>query len=289
MIYETEVDQIFEELEKKTPEIIPNTDYIVIRIDGCHFHSLTRVFYPVYDAYFQYVLNKAYQHLLHKIGNFYWSIAYSFSDEFSIILYPLPQDDIIHTRVFGGRKTKFLSVFPSLVASAFKTELYNCKTDDAYFPMEVYDLFYSLSEEIYPKTKTHGSKISLIADRLLSTDIYFDCKIFSTSDKALVEKYIYNRYRYATKSCINSIAHLFYSPKKLESISTEEREKLLKNNYNIDIKKLPNIIKHGTIYKTNHNSIEFDYVDEKDTLSSKYIHNIQVIHLNPITNKDGKV
>lgn len=268
---ETKNDLFFSELESKTPEYISNKDFVVIRMDGCHFHTITEKLHPIYDPYFQYVLNRAYKHVIQLLSSSGLTISYSFSDEISIVLEPTIDD--LHIRLFNGKMTKLLSVLPSCLASAFKIELYKAKNEN-YFPESIHTLFEEMGN-IYSYIEDELELFPNQIDDYLLKNIYFDCKIFSTPHKYIVEKYLYNRYRYARKGCINAIGNVFYSEEMLHKKSTENRYNMIKEDYNIDTKLLPLIVQFGFIYKRPNASIMFDYNNETcDLLSTTILNQI---------------
>ena len=92
---------------------------VIIRLDGCHFHTFAKKFDKPFDKVFAKTMQDTTRYLCEKIQGV--KFAYTESDEISLLLIDYNKDDLaIQTEAwFDYRVQKIVSVSASLATVAF--------------------------------------------------------------------------------------------------------------------------------------------------------------------------
>lgn len=105
----------FKAYEACTRIYLPRRTYTILRLDGCHFHTVTRHAKRPYDIDLMDSIDEVANKLFRQIANA--QIAYAFSDEISLLLTDFATTDT--QPWFGGNLQKMCSVSASMAAAAF--------------------------------------------------------------------------------------------------------------------------------------------------------------------------
>lgn len=188
---------------------------VIIRIDGQHFHTLTRGFEKPFDKVFMNSMIDTTEYLCKNIGNA--KFAYVQSDEITIILVDY---DTLETECwFNYRTDKLCSISASMATMAFnkffaqEVDKWGAET----FGYEWYEGGTNDPEVI----NTPEWQLAGIYSKAIDKGATFDSRCFNVP-KEEVTNYFYWRQLDAIRNSINGCAQSKYSAKKLQGLNIRE-------------------------------------------------------------------
>lgn len=171
---------------------------LVVRIDGCHFHSFTKDFERPFDASFLACMRATAEALCENIMGA--KFAYTQSDEISLLL---TDDDSIETQAwFGKNLQKIVSVSAAMATSFFNAAM-----------KERVDCDPLVSEGL---RKAYASKHLAV----------FDARAF-VLPREEVNNYFLWRQRDCERNSIQSVAHTYFPQKELIGLSCDDLQNKL--------------------------------------------------------------
>lgn len=174
---------------------------VIIRIDGCHFHSFTKGFARPFDAVFMLAMQATTAELCKRIQG--CVLGYTQSDEISLVLCDYQRLDT--AAWFDDQVEKICSVSASMAAMIFNKEFefyVGWLHEDPDIPMQRGSTV--CDENTYEKAIEKGG--------------YFDSRCFNLS-KEEVCNYLIWRQQDAERNSVLSLAQSLYSHKELQGIS----------------------------------------------------------------------
>ena len=198
---------------------------MILRLDGCHFHSYTKEFNKPFDRIFSEAMWETARKLCENIEGA--KLAYVQSDEISILL--TDYDTLTTEPWFGKNIQKMVSISASMASIFF----------DRAHQLSLKDFIYDLTEnnmEIPEYVDAHYRAQDKLA--------VFDCRAF-VLPIAEVNNYFYWRQLDCQRNSVNSLAHSLFSDKELLSKSTEERKEMIWKQKNIQWDLIPSFYKNG--------------------------------------------
>ena len=212
-----DVDKLGDEIkgyEKAYDHTLPANEPVIVRLDGHSFHNFTASmdFQTPFDESFKCMMYDAATAVLRFCGS---SIAYIQSDEITILMMNGANER--STPFFNNRVQKLCSLLASVCSVALNRDI---------------EMASSHSNET-PNTLLNGAA-------------YFDCRCFTVPRDRVVDVFEW-RQRDAIKNAINSIIYWkereMMSGKRvqrnLDGIPTSEKERILREKYNISISDYP--------------------------------------------------
>lgn len=190
--------------EDRTKTYLPRRSDVIIRIDGCHFHTLTKKLEKPFDGNFIRVMQETALNLCEKIQG--CKLAYVQSDEISLWL--TDYDKLETDAWFNNSVQKICSVAASMAGVYFNKNLRN----------RIKDL-----------TELKSFKKEKIDNLIwtLEENAYFDARCF-TLPKQEVTNYFIWRQQDAIRNSINSLGQFYFSQKELNGLNTSQvKEKVL--------------------------------------------------------------
>lgn len=186
---------------------------VVIRLDGCHFHTFTKGFEKPFDAV---TINSMIKTMIFLCKNIQGCVfGYTQSDEISLIL--VDYKKLNSSAWYDNEVQKMCSVAASLCTLRFKkefTEAVELFRSNRVFVSQYSEYLYETFLTAYNKALEIGST--------------FDCRAFNVP-KDDVCNYIIWRQQDAIRNSIQSLAQSVFSPKELHGLSCDKlRDKLLK-------------------------------------------------------------
>lgn len=170
---------------------------VIIRIDGCHFHTFTRNFEKPFDPVFMDAMQWTMWRLCGSIQG--CVLGYTQSDEISLVLCDYKR--LESAAWFDNQIQKICSVSASMAAAFFRaaydSAIDELADDDPAFDFASYE------------------------DAYMDNPAYFDSRCFNLS-KEEVCNYLIWRQQDATRNSILSLAQSLYSHKEMQGIKCNE-------------------------------------------------------------------
>ena len=203
---------------------------VIIRIDGCHFHTFTKGLKKPFDKIFNKTMQDTVKYLCENIQG--CKLGYSQSDEISLLL--TDYDTIETSAWFDYKIEKLCSVSASMATLAFNSSFAKNIaefTDDE-------EEFKKYAKKIYTAT--------------------FDSRCFNVP-KEEVANYFYWRQVDAERNSANSLAQSLYNQKQLQGLNLKDTIEKVKSEQSIDWNELSTIQKRGfCVIKGNDNKWTVD-------------------------------
>ena len=195
--------------ENITRTYLPGRMPIIIRIDGCHFHTFTNGFKKPFDDILMKAMEETAAHLCKNIEGV--KVAYTQSDEISLLI---TNNDTWETQPwFGNNIQKMASVAASIATLAFN------RAFDA--------LAHDFINDVYYKDP------SVATDKLLNTYLdacdkgaTFDARVFVLPADEVCNYFIW-RQQDAIRNSIQSMGQAHFSHKELMNKNCENIKQML--------------------------------------------------------------
>lgn len=209
--------------EDNTPEILPNQNWTIIRIDGHCFHTFTKGFDRPCDKDLSDAMIATTKDLC-KMFNAV--TGYTQSDEITLLILPTEKDlnGEHFPMIFNGRKQKLVSLTASYASARFN---------------------YYLSLQ----SNHINDKGSIKYKKMNSGEAYFDSRAITLNDIKQVVDVFYWRCNFdCYRNGISALTQTIFSHKQLFRKNTTEKLNMLKEK-NIDINSFPPHLLFGTFIK----------------------------------------
>lgn len=189
---------------------------VIIRLDGCHFHTFTKGMRKPFDAILIKTMLDTMRYLCENIQG--CVLGYTQSDEISLLL--IDYDKLNTSAWFDNEVLKMASVSASLATLAFNK-------------------FYA--ENIVKMTETEED-FKFYAKKL--NQAYFDSRVFNIPESE-VTNYFYWRQKDAERNSVNSLAQSVFSHKSLQGLSVKDVVTKLEQEKGITWGDIPTTQKRG--------------------------------------------
>jgi tRNA(His) 5'-end guanylyltransferase len=203
---------------------------VIIRLDGCHFHTFTKGFEKPFDAVLMTSMIKTMKFLCQNIQGCVF--GYTQSDEISLIL--VDYKKLNSSAWYDNEVQKMCSVAASLCTLKF----------NEVFKEEV-ELFSSFKNHISQYAEYMHETFLAAYNKALKTGAVFDCRAFNVP-KEDVCNYVIWRQQDATRNSIQSLAQSVFSHKELQGLSCDKLQDKLFKERNINWNDLEVYKKRGT-------------------------------------------
>lgn len=200
---------------------------VIIRIDGCHFHTFTRFFDRPYDRVFARAMEETTVELCNQIQG--CVLGYTQSDEISLVLCDYQKLDT--AAWFDNQVEKICSVSASIASMVFnkKFRIYALDADS-----------YLLSDA--QKHKEHVQKYI----SALRNGGYFDSRCFNLSVDEVCN-YLIWRQQDAERNSILALAQSMYSHGELQGISCKDLQNKMFSENGVNWSELDSHQKRGAV------------------------------------------
>lgn len=199
-------------LQRKVP--------VILRIDGCHFHTLTKNFIKPFDENLISAMQNTMKYLCENVQGCVFS--YQFSDEITLVLIDYQNENT--DAWYGYRVQKLCSVTASMATMKFNQELRN----------------------IAKKFANGQNNYLKVITKAISQGAYFDCRAYNVPKKE-VSSVIDWRLSYCMTNSIQSLGRAYYSHEQLVNLPDTTIKCMLHKDYDIDWNALPYYIKYGSV------------------------------------------
>lgn len=195
---------------------------VIIRIDGCHFHTFTKGFEKPFDNIMIQSMQLTMKTLCEKIQG--CVLGYTQSDEITLVL--IDYKTFGSSAWFDNEVQKICSVAASIATMAFNKA------------------FARLVSE-YINEHQENEKIIKAYEKSLNEGATFDARCFNIP-KEEVTNCVFWRQLDAMRNSVSSLAQCHYTAKALHCINTPTMKRMLLENQKIDWDKMPIYIQRGS-------------------------------------------
>lgn len=211
-------DRMKENYENRSKTYLTRRVPVLLRLDGCHFHTFTKGLKKPYDSLFIEVMQKTTKSLCESIQG--CKFGYVESDEISLLL--TDYDTLQTDAWFDYSVQKICSVAASMAAMFFNKHLKECalqKFDDK-------DYYNTLLKKI----ELGG---------------YFDARAFNLPEHEVVNYFIW-RQNDATRNSIQGLAQANFSQKQLQGLNNSQLQDKLHEEKGINWNDCKTVEKRGS-------------------------------------------
>lgn len=194
---------------------------VIIRLDGCHFHTWTRGLDKPYDNELMNIMQKTTKALCEQIQG--CVLGYTQSDEITLVL--IDYKKIESMAWYDNQVQKMCSVAASIATSAFEKNL-----DEEIQKLEIDAQWYNQSY-ILDKEEECLNKIELLSSKKYKAN--FDARAFNLPQYEVINNLIW-RQQDATRNSVNSLAQSLFPHKELQGINNKDLQNkmLVERNVN---------------------------------------------------------
>ena len=198
---------------------------VIIRIDGCHFHTVTRPFEKPFDPAFMQAMIKTTSQLCQSIQG--CVLGYTQSDEISLLLCDWQTLDT--QAWFDNKLQKIVSVSASMAATFFQQNIRQCIFDNAIYTMQDETIMLEQDNKKFKSVE----------------NAYFDSRAFNLPKEEVYNYFIW-RQQDATRNSIQGLAQSLFSHKELQGISCKMLQDKMLTERDVNWNDLETSKKRGT-------------------------------------------
>lgn len=193
---------------------------VILRIDGCHFHTFTKGFVKPFDEVMMKSMQDTMKYLCENIQG--CVLGYTQSDEITLVL--VDYQKLNSSAWFDNEVQKMCSVAASMAGMAFTRYFaYNVNNSDVEIDADLW--------KVYMNAIRRGA--------------YFDCRAFNVPESDVCNCLIW-RQQDATRNSIQSLAQANFSHKELQGLSCNKLQDKLFVDKGINWNNLKDEEKRGT-------------------------------------------
>jgi len=195
---------------------------VIIRLDGCHFHTFTRGFKKPFDEVMIKAMQSTMKYLCENIQG--CVLGYTQSDEITLVL--VDYNKLETSAWFDYEVQKMVSVSAALATYAFN------KYFDEYY-------LESIAE------KGEFDKYDLARDTARRKGAYFDSRVFNIPKEEVTNCVLWRQLD-AERNSINSLAQSLFSHKELQGLNIKDTKTKIEQERGIIWGELPTTFKRGS-------------------------------------------
>lgn len=203
---------------------------VVIRLDGCHFHTFTKGFEKPFDAVIMNSMIKTMTFLCQNIQGCVF--GYTQSDEISLVL--VDYKKLNSSAWYDNEVQKMCSVAASLCTLKFNNEF-----------IEAVELFRNNRVFVNQYAEYLYETFLSSYNKAIKLGATFDCRVFNIPKEDICN-YIIWRQQDATRNSIQSLAQSVFSHKELHGLSCDKLQDKLFKERDINWNNLEIYKKRGT-------------------------------------------
>lgn len=200
---------------------------VIIRIDGCHFHTFTKGFKRPFDSILIKTMQETTKNLCENIQG--CKLGYTQSDEISLLL--TDYDNLTTYAWFGNSVQKICSVSAALATMYFNKNLMkiaeneiskdglNCQSEEYHY---LYNIIVTKKDKAY-----------------------FDSRCFNIPQSEICNYFIW-RQQDCTKNSVSSLARKYFSDKELHCLNGSQKQDKLHEEKGVNWNDCSDVEKRGT-------------------------------------------
>ena len=238
---------------------------VIIRLDGCHFHTLTRGFKKPFDEVLVKSMQATMKYLCENIQG--CVLGYTQSDEITLVLVDYAKLET--SAWFDYEVQKMVSVSAALATYAFNK--YFKENANAWIEKQTNDPDRYKMAKDNPEEFEEINKLIEVYDKAIEKGAYFDSRVFNIP-KEEVTNCILWRQLDAERNSVNSLAQSLFSHKELQGLNIKDTKAKIEAEKGIIWGELPTTQKRGSccIKRTSFSLCDYEWSDKE-----------QVYKLNP--------
>lgn len=224
---------------------------VIIRLDGCHFHSFTRGFDKPFDEILCKSMQETMQYLCEHIQN--CVLGYTQSDEITLVLCDYKK--LTTSAWFDDNIQKMASVSASMATMKFNTAF--TQNVDEYGKSNIPDWEYGGTNQTLSDEETEALELVNSYGKAISGGAIFDSRVFNIPKEEVCNCLIW-RQQDATRNSIQGLGQKHFSHKQLENKSCDRIQDMLMTEKNINWNDTPTKFKRGSCCIKTKNGWEID-------------------------------
>lgn len=232
-------DRITGNYENRTHTYLTRRSSTIMRLDGVHFHSLTRGLKKPYDEFFHEAMNETMMYLCKNIMG--CKFGYTQSDEITLVI--TDYDTLTTEAWFNYRVDKMCSVAASMATMAFNKAFEKATRD---FRRRINNGWTCTEEE---------AKLVASYEKAIKVGAMFDCRVFTVPDEEVINCLIW-RQQDATRNAIQMLGQTYFSSKQLHKKSQSDIQDMLMLEKGINFNDMPVEFKRGICCVRRHVPVE---------------------------------
>ena len=195
---------------------------VIIRLDGCHFHTFCKGFKKPFDPLFAKTMQATMKYLCENIQG--CVLGYTQSDEITLVL--IDYKKLNSSAWFDNEVQKITSVSAALATYAFN---------------KYFNEFYleQLAE------KGEADAYDLVYDKKRRLGAYFDSRAFNVPREEVTNCVLWRQLD-AERNSVNSLAQSLFSHKELQGLNIKDTKAKIETEKGIIWGNLPTVQKRGT-------------------------------------------
>ena len=231
MSYKNKKDSLGDRMktyENVTRNYLTRRTPVIIRLDGCHFHSFTRGFNKPYDEVFCATMQDTMEYLCENVQN--CVLGYTQSDEISLVL--VDYKNINTSAWFDNNIQKMASVAASLATVAF----------NEVFIKHIYNIGFNhcsgwSEQEMLALSETYSKAVIKCAT--------FDARVFNIPPEEVCNCLIW-RQQDAIRNSIQGLGQKYFSQRRLNGKNCGEIKNMLISEQSIFWEEIPLKFQRGS-------------------------------------------
>lgn len=235
--------------EAVTRSILMKRTPVIIRLDGCHFHTFTRGFKKPYDSVLANTMQETMKYLCANISG--CKMGYTQSDEITLVL--VDYEELNTEPWFGNKVQKIASVAASMCTMYFNKRF-----------KENVSMWRDVNSGI-------GGKEDQLATYNKAADkgAIFDARVFNVPRVEVLNN-IYWRIKDCIRNSKSGLARAHFSHKELHGVSGEDMVAMVKQKTGIDWYNTAPMLRYGTFcfkdVRTNRWELRDGIIESRDAL-----------------------
>ena len=205
---------------------------VIIRLDGCHFHTLTRGLDKPFDKEFVNIMQKTMLELCNKIQGCVF--GYTQSDEITLLL--VDYQKLESMAWFDNQVQKMCSVAASIATQAFEKNL-----DEEIKQLEIDAQWWYRNDNLY-KQEECIDKMYLLKEKKYRAN--FDARVFNLPIHEVVNNLIW-RQQDAIRNSVSSLAQSLFTHKELQGVNSKDMKEKMEAEREVKWEDLPTDFQRG--------------------------------------------
>lgn len=237
-------DRMKDYYENRSKTYLTRRTPVIIRVDGCHFHTYTKGLKRPFDEVFIKVMQMTTKDLCENIQG--CKIAYVESDEISLLL--TDYDTLQTDAWFEYSVQKICSVAASMAAMFFNRNW-----------LKVTEQFYKDFVEDNWREDENERYYNNVLLKKAELGGYFDARAFNIPKEEIINYFIW-RQNDATRNSIQSLGRAHFSQKELMGLNNSQIQDKLHEEKGVNWNNCSVVAKRGTCVKRNMNEEKSNWI-----------------------------
>lgn len=233
--------------ENRSKTFLTRRTPVIIRLDGCHFHTFTRGFAKPFDKRLMEAMQETTLELCKTIQG--CVLGYTQSDEITLVLVDYKE---LNSEAWYDYNVQKLCSVSAALATMYFNKIFKRKVEE--FTNEHYKEL--TDEKTYGEELTKSiQKLLAVYNRAVKIGALFDSRCFSIPTGEVINCVLW-RIKDCNRNSVNSLGQSYFSHKELQGKNTSEVQDMLIDKFGINWNNLSNFEKTGTLIAQGEKSFE---------------------------------